>query len=112
MNTNGKHKLTATRCLTRDSFVNSSIKFVISSTLARLKRGFIFPLIMFILNVSEYIQLVFFLSYGTLADFVKTIDSSVLASVVLSRLLFRHARRDCEISSLKNEALYALRLSL
>ena len=44
---------------------------MISSTLAQLESGFIFPLIEFILNIFEYS--VFFLSYGTLADFVKTI---------------------------------------
>ena len=32
---------------------------------------------MFIVNISEYIQVVFVLSYGTLADFVKAIDCSV-----------------------------------
>ena len=51
-----------------------SIKFMISSTLgplAQLERGFTFPLIEFIVNIFEYS--VFFLCYGTLADFVKTI---------------------------------------
>ena len=42
-----------------------------------MKRAFIFHLIMFIVNISEYIQVVFFLSYGTQADFVKAIDCSV-----------------------------------
>ena len=32
---------------------------------------------MFIVNISEYIQVVFFLSYGTLVDFAKAIGSSV-----------------------------------
>ena len=45
---------------------------MISSTLAQLERGFIFPLIAFIVNIFEYS--VFVLSYGTLPDFVKTID--------------------------------------
>ena len=47
---------------------------MISSTLgplAQLERGFIFPLIEFIVNIFEYS--VFFLCYGTLADFVKAI---------------------------------------
>ena len=47
---------------------------MISSTLgplAQLERGFIFPMIEFIVNIFEYS--VFFLCYGTLADFVKTI---------------------------------------
>ena len=47
---------------------------------------------MFIVNISEYIQVVFFLSYGTLADFVKAIDCSV----------FWHARRDCQICNFEH----------
>ena len=45
---------------------------MISSTLAQLEKDFIFPLIEFIVNIFEFS--VFFLRYGTLADFVKTID--------------------------------------
>ena len=45
---------------------------MISSTLAQLEKDFISPLIEFIVNIFEFS--VFFLRYGTLADFVKTID--------------------------------------
>ena len=69
---------------------------------------------MFTVNVSEYIQVFFFLSYGTLVDFVKAIDCSVF-------------RQDCFFGTLavtvkfvilstlarwKKEILYALWLSL
>ena len=69
---------------------------------------------MFIVNMSEYIQVVFFLSYGTLVDFVKSIDCSVfrqdccfgtLAVTVKFVILSTLARW-------KKEALYALWLSL
>ena len=64
------HKLTATHCETLDSFVDQICDF-------EHTRGFIFHLIMFIVNISEYIQVFFFLSYGTLVDFVTAIDCSV-----------------------------------
>ena len=58
--------------MTRDSssFVDQIYDF--EHTSARLERGLIFPLITLIPNVLEYI--VFFLSYGTLAGFVKATD--------------------------------------
>ena len=58
------------------------MNFVISST---LERGFSFPLIMFIVNIFEYIQVFFPLSYRTLTAFVKTIDCCFGKIVVLVR---------------------------
>ena len=66
---------------------------------------------MLIVNISEYIQVVFFFSYGTLVDFVKVIDCSVFRqdccfgtlAVTVKFLIFSE-----RTSSLKKETLYAL----
>ena len=45
---------------------------------------------MFIVNIFEYIQVFFFLSYRTLADFVKTIDCCFGTLVVTVKFVFEH----------------------
>ena len=69
-----RHKLTATRCVTLDSSVDQICDFEHTSLIE--KRLYI-PSDYVIVNISEYIQVVFFLSYGALVDFVKAIDCSV-----------------------------------
>ena len=99
-----EHKLTATRCVTGYSFVDQICDYKHTSSIE--KRLYIpSDLCKRIVNISEYIHKCFFsLSYGMLADFVKIIDCSVLASVVSACQIcnFEHT------SSLKKEALYAL----
>ena len=52
---------------------------------------------MCIVNISQYIQVVFFLSYGTLVDFVKAIDCSVFRQDCCFA-----ARRDCQICNFEH----------
>ena len=86
-----KHKL-----LNSDTLCDSwLVRFVISSTLAWLERGFRFPQIMFIVNIFEHIHIwiyssVFFLSYRTLADFVKAIDCCFGTLAVTVKFVFEH----------------------
>ena len=79
---------------------------MISRTLAQLGRGFKFPLIEFIVNIFEYS--VFSLSYGTLEDFVKTIDCCFGKNCCLGTLAETVKFCDFEHTSSIKKTLYTL----
>ena len=72
-----RHKLTATRCVTLDSFVNQICDFEHASLIEKrlyIQSDYVYSEYTLYLNIFKWF---FFLSYGTLADFVKSIDCSV-----------------------------------
>ena len=79
---------------------------MISRTLAQLGRGFKFPLIEFIVNIFEYS--VFSFSYGTLEDFVKTIDCCFGKNCCLGTLEVTVKFCDFEHTSSIKKTLYTL----